>query len=150
MKIRKIIYIAGLCTALVVGALVGGRTQGLAAEPGGAADPLVTRSYVHQLVNSVVIGTHEPHIFTPVQVFAGHVITGHEGTEFILRSGLAFAYVPGENGIIDVTDGIDLMHNYPIALNNFLIVPRKDGRGIFAQSDIWLMAKGGFTIVFAE
>ncbi|MCL2170071.1 MAG: hypothetical protein FWB74_08625 [Defluviitaleaceae bacterium] len=155
MKIRKILYIAGLCTALVVGAVFGGGMLGLAAEPGGAADPLVTRSYVHQLLNNALAGqtqaqASEPHIFTPVQVFAGHVIMGHEGTEMILRSGLAVANVPAENGIIDVTDGIDIMHGDPIGLNNFLIIPREDGRGIFAISDIWVMVKGDFNIVFVN
>jgi len=152
MKIRKGLYIAGLCAALVFGAVSHAFLQ--ASEAGGAGDPLVTQSYVHQLVNQTLAalgqagaGTTEPFIFQPVQIFAGQTLIGHEGTEIILRAGQGVAVVSGDAGIVNVTSGIDISHGLVIPTNHYLIVPRHDGRGILALTTVYLMVKGGYDII---
>jgi hypothetical protein len=153
MKIRRGLYVLGLCGALALGAAFFGPLVGFAA--GGPDDPMVTQSYVHQAIERALAGVSgisgvvacEGAIFTPVQVFAGQVILGHEGTEMILRSGEALANVPGADGIVNATSGIDLFHGSMIPNNNYLIIPRADGRGIWALTDIWLIVKGDFDII---
>ncbi|MCL2350055.1 MAG: hypothetical protein FWC67_01115 [Defluviitaleaceae bacterium] len=153
MKIlRKGLYLAGLCGAVLVGAMFGGGGLGANANPGSPDDPLVTRSYVAQAIQQAMAGqggeTAEAFIFTPVQVLAGHVILGGEGTEMILRAGTATAHVPGPDGIVNTTAGADLFHAHPVVLNHYLIIPREDGRGIRAVTDTWFLVKGDFEIVF--
>jgi len=152
MKIRKNLYIAGLCGPLVFGALSHGFLQ--ASEPGGANDPLVTQSYVHQLVNQTLgalgqvgIGTAEAFIFQPIQLQAGQTLLAHEGTEIILRAGQAVAVVPGDVGIVNITSGVDVLNGAVIQTNHFLIIPREDGRGILALTTAYFMVKGGFSII---
>ena len=70
-----------------------------------------------------------------------------EGTELILRSGEATAVgnIDGD-GVSDVTLGVDLKMGEKINRNHLLIVPRKDGRGIVAKTDSWIMVKGKYEI----
>jgi len=142
---------------MAFGAVFGGFV--LSAEPGGAADPIVTQSYVHQHVERAIadaltgmgggVQAAEPFIFQPVHVMAGHVILGHEGTEIILRSGSGVAHVTVDVGIANVTAGVDLLHGAAVAQNNLLIVPRTDGRGVRTTSDSWFLVKGDFDIIIA-
>ncbi len=88
----------------------------------------------------------EGEAFEPVFASAGQIVVGLEGAEIILRSGKAVAYCPGENGVINVSKGIDLKNGDEVDLNNMLIVPRSDGRGISATTDIWVIIKGGYEI----
>lgn len=104
-------------------------------EPGSENDPLVTKSYVDSAVS-----------YTPVQLAAGQVLIGGEGTEIILRSGIATAIDNGANGVSDITAGLDLMTGADVGLNHLLLVPRDDGRGITAVTEIWVMIRGEYTI----
>jgi len=103
--------------------------------PGSAYDPLVSRSYVQQLVS-----------FSLVELTEGQRLIGGEGTEIILRSGEATAIDNGFNGVSNLTAGVDLMTGNIVELNNLLLVPRADGRGIHATTDAWVMVRGSFTI----
>jgi len=157
MKLRKGLYIAGLCGALVFGAVSHAFLQ--ASEPGSPNDPLVTQSYVHQLVNQAVgaalgqggtgQGAQAPqaNVFEPIQVLAGQILIGHEGTEIILRAGSAIAVIPGEAGIVNATAGVDITNGAIIPTNHYLIVPRDDGRGILALTTAYFMVKGSFSII---
>ncbi|MCL2702034.1 MAG: hypothetical protein FWE91_00280 [Defluviitaleaceae bacterium] len=84
--------------------------------------------------------------FTPVHMLAGQVLLGGEGTEIILRSGIATAYVFGQNGLSDVTLGSDIFGNEQVRLNHLLIVPRADGRGVRASTECWVLVKGTYTL----
>ena len=84
--------------------------------------------------------------FAPVFVRAGQILVGGEGTEIILRSGSATAWIFGPDGISDVTAGLDILGNQPISRNHMLIVPRADGRGIRALTDCWFLVKGVYVI----
>jgi hypothetical protein len=159
-KTRKALYTLGLCGALALGFLMNGSLMG-SANPGGPQDPLVTQSYVDQAIRQALADfAGAPHdgapkaecaglTFVPVRIFAGHVILGGEGTEIILRSGEAAAFVPGPDGIVNTTVGADMHHGTQIATNHYLIIPRADGRGIMAITDAWFMVKGDFEVVLA-
>ncbi|MCL2353845.1 MAG: hypothetical protein FWC69_04360 [Defluviitaleaceae bacterium] len=137
---RKTIYTFATTTALALGTFL---IANASSNPGGVEDPLVTRSYLYQLLGS----TSQPFIFTPVQVFAGQTIIGGEGTEIILRSGQGQAHVPGPDGIVNITSGLDMQQGASITANHFLIIPRADGRGVFALTDAWFLVKGDYEIV---
>lgn len=156
---KKKIYIFGAALVLVVGLGVGSLTAGGFLEgstPGGPGDPLVTQSYVDmrfnellQLINNLGAGaqTAAQATYVPVFLSAGSILFAGEGTELILRSGEARAHVPGPDGIINVTIGQDLPAGAELSRNHLLIVPREDGRGVLAVTDVWLVVKGGYRIV---
>ena len=171
---KKRIYIFGLGLAFLAGGLIFGGNL-LSANPGGAEDPLVSRSYVDMRINELVqlinaqgtssqmsteavvneiladitgfFGGSGDIQFTPVHVNAGQMILGGEGVEIIRRSGGATAHVPGQDGIVNVSAGLDLDHGHPIPANHLIIIPREDGRGIRATADSWFIIRGDFTIV---
>ena len=173
---RKRIYILGLGLAFLAGGLIAGGSW-LSANPGGAEDPLVSRSYVDMRINEIVqlinaqgagqqvdteavvneiladitgffgAAAGDDMGFTPVHVNAGQMILGGEGVEIIRRSGSATAHVPGSDGIVNASAGLDLDHGHPISANHLLIIPREDGRGIRATTDSWFIIRGEFTII---
>lgn len=85
-------------------------------------------------------------IYTSVYVATGQVVLGSDGTEMILRSGKATAYVTGVAGIVNATSGTELKNNAKINLNNILIIPRGDGRGVKVTENAWFMIKGEYKI----
>lgn len=85
--------------------------------------------------------------YVPVSAKAGQIILGGEGTEIILRSGSAKGYITDSNGIVNASDGTEIFNNDNIKINNLLIVPREDGRGVAVQTDSWFIIKGDYTIV---
>ncbi|WP_312353343.1 hypothetical protein [Aminipila sp.] len=104
-------------------------------QPGSESDPVVTKSYVDSKTS-----------FSPISLTAGQKLIGGEGTELILRSGEATAIDNGANGISDLTVGMDLMTGSQVVTNHLLLVPRNDGRGITAVTDIWVMVRGTYTV----
>ncbi|MBE6034225.1 MAG: hypothetical protein E7222_05935 [Clostridiales bacterium] len=104
-------------------------------QPGSESDPVVTKSYVDSKTS-----------FSPISLTAGQKLIGGEGTEIILRSGEATAIDNGANGISDLTVGMDLMTGSQVVTNHLLLVPRNDGRGITAVTDIWVMVRGTYTV----
>jgi len=140
--------------------------------PGSEEDPLVTRSYINRRINEItglqgggtlssqqmdaivaevagrLAGGHvaSADVFTPVHMTSGQTLFGHEGTEIILRSGTAIVQANGVDGLANVTSGVDQSVGENIQRNHMLIVPRADGRGVHATSDVWLLVKGGFSI----
>ena len=133
MKKRSITII--LTVFVVLAAACGYAVFGDTAEPGSGNDPLVSKSYVDAKTG-----------YTPIQLTAGQKMTGGAGTEIILRSGIATAIGNSENGIADLTGGTDLMTGTTVELNHLLLVPRSDGRGITAVTDIWVMVRGEYSI----
>jgi len=84
--------------------------------------------------------------YIPVSLREGQVLVGDEGTEIILRTGTAVANASGDDGLANITTGTDARNNQEIGANNMLIIPRDDGRGVRATSDVWLLVKGRFSI----
>ena len=129
------------------------------AQPGTAADPLVTQRYVDDRIAELQAqinalqgeqpsGTPGGQVvpFTPLLVPAGSSLIADAGVEIILRSGIA-TVIAGPNGLVDVTAGRDIQNGETVNRNHLLLVPATDGRGLYFASDAWLMIKGGFVIV---
>lgn len=91
--------------------------------------------------------------YTVVKLKAGHTLIGEEGTEFIVRTGEAYIHSSPENGIADVTEGIDLANGTLIPKNHLLLVPRS-GRGVTVKPDypnsVYVTVKGEFVELDAE
>ncbi len=185
MKMKRIgrlviVMVLMLMFVFGMGALKGNAT-GLI--PGSTSDPLVTKSYVDDIVTqimSILSGTSgtnntpNPSLnlgptitkeeliraavseielisgntrYLPVSAKTGQIIIGHEGTEIILRSGTAQAYSGVQNGIVNITSGKELYNGNKVDVNNLLIVPRHDSRGVAVTSDAWFLIKGGYDML---
>ena len=133
MIMRKgFMLIAALAVLLGAGAAAWAAGEG----PGSESDPVVSRSYVDAATS-----------FSAVQLAEGQRLIGGESAEIILRSGEASAIDNGENGIADLTSGADLITGSKVELNHLLIVPRDDGRGITALTEVWVMVRGDYEIL---
>lgn len=132
---KKRILIITLIVTLVLGMAFSFMAFGTSNEPGSSNDPLVSKSYVDSKTSYKVI-----------ELKTGQQLIGKEGTEIILRSGIATAIDNGANGVSDLTAGKDLMTGMDVGLNHMLLVPRDDGRGINAVTDIFVMVRGDYTI----
>ena len=122
-----------------------------AAGAGSQDDPLVSKSYVDSLVNELRTqisnsgGGGAADTFTVVEVPAGKKLECKGGTEVILRSGSA-AVDSASGGVSDVTAGLDLAGGQNVTTNHHLIIPRTDGRGLSARTNIIVMVKGDYSI----
>lgn len=114
--------------------------------PGSESDPVVTKSYVDSKIAQIQGGGAGSNTYTVVQANAGQKVIGKGGTEMILRSGEATAIDNGANGVSDITAGQDLMTGQRVGLNHLLLVPKDDGRGIQALTEIFVMVRGSYSI----
>ncbi len=144
MKVKNKIL---LCAAFLL-VFTGGFFAASAA-PGTQEDPLVSQSYVDAQIEglkSQIASSGSGAAFSVVTVKAGQKVLGGEGTEIIVRSGDATAIDNGVNGVSDLSSGIDLKTGQRAQLDHLLLVPRNDGRGIQAQSELYIMVRGSYTL----
>lgn len=137
----RLIVLATLAVALAASLIGGGfmlgrraEAQGTGPQPGSDQDPVVTKSYVDQ--------------FTTLQVVSltkGQQLEADAGAEIILRAGKATA-VATAGGVADLTAGKDLKTGDPIVANHLLLIPRTDGRGLKAGTDLVLVIRGTYSI----
>ena len=167
----KLVKIAIILTAFFIFYLAGRAGAGVTAnaQPGTQNDPLVSRSYLdsrlaaleaeisalaaalqgHPTSTAPVPPTFpdvpaiQRELFTVVRAEAGSVLIGGASAEIILRAGEA-TIIAGENGLANVTAGHDIMNGQRVPLNNLLIVPLADGRGLRFHTVAYLMVKGDF------
>jgi len=101
-----------------------------------------------EVANATDITPASPQVvpFEPLFVPAGGRLIAEAGVEIILRSGHATA-ISGPDGMVNVTAGADVTHGVRIPLNNLLLVPRSDGRGLNFVTDSWLMIKGSYEVI---
>lgn len=102
-------------------------------QPGSIDDPLVTKSYVDQVLANLGLGedrTEDGKILTVVELGEGHSLIAFEGTEFIVRTGRTVAFSRTTDGIPDLTAGENLDAGTVLPHNHLLLFPRNDGRGI--------------------
>lgn len=130
------------------------------AEPGTSDDPLISESYIsnvlmpkiQQYVESRIAevnagGTIEAsERFEVVEAKSGQEIICSAGAELILRMGSAQVVATEKGGLADTTAGYDLADGEAMPSNHLLIVPVADGRGIRANNSIIVMIKGSYTI----
>jgi len=77
----------------------------------------------------------------------GQVIIGNTGTRMILRGGSANAFSLVENGLADLTTGIEIFNGEHVPLNHDLLVSRNDTRGLIITSDVaWVLIQGEYRI----
>ena len=155
MNKKRFMLVIAVGFILMIGQLVYANTK----EPGTDGDPLVTLSFVEQKIeqlryyidekvqsNSGSYPVQSGVIFEVVELKAGNSLIGGQGTELILRSGEAAAIDSSMGGLSDVTGAKDLAKNENVPSNHLLIIPRDDGRGIKATTDIFVMVKGSYEI----
>ena len=136
---------------LVAVLLLAGCIVAYAAGAGSADDPLVSKSYVDNAISAIrseiaSIGGGSADTYTVVEVPAGKMLDCKGGTEVILRSGTATAVDSSSGGVSDVTAGLDLSGGQNVTTNHHLIIPRTDGRGLSARTNIIVMVKGDYSI----
>lgn len=127
-----------------------------AADAGSSSDPLVSKSYVDDQIQSVLAKINSSSgntstvtggaTFAPVEVATGKTIIGGEGTEIILRSGNAQVVLNGNDTITDATTGQALSEGKVLTTNHLTIIPRGDGRGYKVTHNAWFLVKGSYTI----
>lgn len=115
---------------------------------GTRVDPVVTKSYVDMKIKEQLGKVEgQKSTFEIVDVPVGKAIYGKQGSEMIIRSGEGIIIASLAGGVQDVTDGVDLAADVLAPKNNLLIIPREDGRGIFANKTMTIMVRGGYTIL---
>ncbi|WP_256759157.1 hypothetical protein [Cohnella sp. WQ 127256] len=120
--------------------------------PGNVDDPIVTKSYVDQIVAKLVkeeldkLGSGGSGSSTKLEVVTvpwGSKVIVEDGGELIVRSGKAIAYSTDANGLSDMTDGLDIAPGKAVAANHLILFPR-GGRGVEADPK---QAKGLIVLV---
>lgn len=152
---KKAMLIIAVGFVLVIGQVVYASTKGSGTEK----DPLVTLSFVEQRIEQLkhyvdekIKGGSGGYPSEPgtglevVELEAGSSLIGGQGTELILRAGKAVAIDSPMGGLSDVTGAGDLKKDENIPVNHLLIIPRDDGRGIRAVTDIFVMVRGSYKI----
>lgn len=97
-------------------------------------------------MNQLQPGASSNQTYELVSMSQGQRIIGDQGTEMILRSGKGSVIGSINGGIQDVTEGVDLQDGDSAPKYHLMIIPRTEGRGIFAETDIIVMVRGGYTI----
>ncbi len=92
-------------------------------------------------------GSDNASAYEIVTVTSGKKVIFGESTEFIIRRGTAIIIDPSNsNGIPNLTTGKDDSNNGQAGLQNLYLVPRDDGRGILAKTDLTIMVRGKYEI----
>lgn len=144
-KHLKLLLIVVIISAVLLGAAV-------FAVPGGEDDPVVTLSYLNDVFMAKVKEYIDGKTVTGGPVFKvqnfekGSTVKCSEGTELILRMGKAKVMASSLGGLSDITAGADIAGDTDMPANHSLIVPRDDGRGFMAQTDVIVLVKGSFTV----
>ena len=115
----------------------------------GTDDPLITESYLKNVFLNEVkeyIDSKGTSSFSVLTVKKGQKFLGGSGCEFILRQGTAAVISSELGGLSDVTAGYDIVTGVDVPPNHLLIIPREDGRGFTALTDVVIMVKGSYTI----
>ncbi len=120
-------------------------------QPGSVNDPIVTKSYVDQVLADLGLDSGSASgdsVLDVVELRTGQSLTAFEGTEFIVRNGKAISYSQTTDGIPNLTTGQDIKGGEPIPNNHLLLFPRNDNRGIrhgdAASVSIWVMIRGSY------
>ena len=158
-KLKTVLIVTAICALI--------STVMAYASPGDSNDPLVTLSYItdvlmpdidsriEQKVSGAVNSSSTPpsastqtsgDSFTLVNVKANYKLIGGEGTEFVLRSGKGIIVATNQGGVADLTAGIDLSNGTPIPVNHHLLSPRNDSRGMKFTSDAIVLVKGAYSV----
>ncbi|MGL4736356.1 MAG: hypothetical protein ACRCW2_02770 [Cellulosilyticaceae bacterium] len=81
-----------------------------------------------------------------VTVPKGSTLLGKQGSEVIIRAGEGKVVGSTGGGLQDMTEGTDLNDKQSAPKYHLLIIPREDGRGLYASTDLVVMVRGGYSI----
>lgn len=137
--------VAGLVIVISIFALTVAAAAAVST-PGSESDPVVTKSYVDSQIAEIKSSGVSSDTYKVVSLTAGQKMLGKAGAEIILRSGEATALDNGANGVSDITTGSDLMTGNAVGQNHLLLIPKDDGRGIQAITEVYVMVRGSYTI----
>lgn len=129
-------------------------------EPGSDMDPLVTMSYVDKKIEQIKYYIDEKFLgnggdtssneFIVVEILKNQSLILGGGSQAILRDGEARAisriFNGIDNGLADLTSGIDIKMDGLITENHLLLIPRDDGRGVRATKDATFLVRGAYEI----
>ncbi|HZG87375.1 hypothetical protein [Paenibacillus sp.] len=174
--------VAAICCGVGIGSMITALANGIpaAGQPGSSEDPVVTKSYVDEQIQRALngeavggtgatvqrlqerIAALEAQLaeaqdagvpYTVIRLKPGHMLLGEMGTEFIVRTGQAYVHSNPENGVPDLTDGVDLKLDTLIPKNHLLQVPR-EGRGVKVKADypndVYVTVKGAYVEIDAQ
>ncbi|MFV0441109.1 MAG: hypothetical protein ACK5LV_07435 [Lachnospirales bacterium] len=119
---------------------------------GGSSNLTLTNSQLQEIINAVteeVLSSQSSSAsFVPIRVTKGQTVIGGQGTEIILRSGEAKIFSNAADGVSNITKGANQDNGEKVVLDNLLLVPRQDGRGItITTNEAWIMIKGEYEII---
>ena len=140
------------------------------ASPGDTNDPIVVLSYLNDRLDALIAnynlesiddmqkqinsldsssgsGDSTGQSLEVVEIKAGEKIIAGEGTELILRGGEAVIIGSEMGGISDVTLGKDFVSGMVVVPNHLMIVPRDDGRGVYAENYAIFMVRGTYEVI---
>lgn len=134
-----------------------------------SSDPLVTLSYVNSTLKSQIVeevlkelstttagtGTDASAVaFQVIELKKGETLMSAGSCEIILRSGIAEAIITNETnitnniGLSDLTAGKEITNGQQLKTNDYILIPRADGRGALVTSDnAYFMVRGEYEIV---
>jgi hypothetical protein len=132
------------------------------AEPGETTEEIVTTVAPE---TTEVVTTEEPKPLFPegtvntgakydvINLAAGQTLFASVNScELIVRSGNTKVVSPfttkwEEQGVSDITDGIEIYNDGKVPTNHSIIIPRDDGRGVVAlEGGAWIMVRGDYII----
>ncbi|MDD4688548.1 MAG: hypothetical protein PHE51_02235 [Eubacteriales bacterium] len=151
----KNLIISAVVFGLVLSVVILGGVGIMYAAPGSEGDPVITKSYVedvlmpniHEYIKDFLTSNGQNNSFSVITVYAGETFQGGEGTEFILRQGSGTIIGSANGGVADLTRGYDLSSGESVPSNCLLVVPKAEGRGFKAATDVIIMVKGTYEIV---
>jgi len=138
------------------------------AAPGDTSDPIVVLSYLNEQIEALISkyklediddmqkqidnldssgGSSSGMALEIVEIRDGEKIIAGSGSELILRGGEAVIIGSEMGGISDVTLGKDFVSGMSVVPNHLMIVPRDDGRGVYAEKYAIFMVRGSYEVV---
>jgi hypothetical protein len=138
------------------------------AAPGDTSDPIVVLSYLNEQIEALISkykledidemqkqidnldspgGSSSGMALEIVEIRDGEKIIAGSGSELILRGGEAVIIGSEMGGISDVTLGKDFVSGMSVVPNHLMIVPRDDGRGVYAEEYAIFMVRGTYEVV---
>lgn len=101
----------------------------------------------YNYTSSAMSGQIEKTKFNVIQLYKGQKMLTGEGTEFILRAGIANAISGPGGDLSNLTTGLNVENNSKLNINHLIISSRDDGRGLVVISDtVWVLVKGIYKV----
>lgn len=106
----------------------------------------ILKQQIDDLRVEVTEGSKSNGTYEVVSVPKGKYLLGKQGSEFIIRSGDGRVVGSTGGGLQNMTEGVDISDQAMVPKYHLLIIPREDGRGVYAATDLIVMVRGGYTI----